>query len=156
MSTPHASPNPSPAPGSPPGAQHGTLAVINDPGAIDEAQNRVIRLVEAQAFPKASVFALRLSLHEAIMNAFKHGHKSLPDSTPVYLSYAVANDHVDIDIEDQGEGFAPGDVPDPTLEENLERGSGRGLLLIRAYMSRVEYNKKGNRLSMTYTRPKGG
>jgi serine/threonine-protein kinase RsbW len=46
-------------------------------------------------------------------------------------------------------------VPDPTLEENLERGSGRGLLLIRAYMSRVEYNDKGNRLSMTYTRPKG-
>jgi serine/threonine-protein kinase RsbW len=56
-------------------------------------------------------------------------------------------------VEDQGPGFDPGSVPDPTLEENLERGSGRGLLLIRAYMASVRYNASGNRLEMIYERP---
>jgi serine/threonine-protein kinase RsbW len=135
--------------------QRGTFAVVNDPRAVDEAQNRVVGLLEEQEYPKASLFALRLALHEALMNAFKHGHKGLPTTTPVYLTYEVAHDHVDLDVEDQGPGFDPTDVPDPTLEENLERGSGRGLLLIRAYMSKVRYNQKGNKLSMRYARPKG-
>ncbi|HEX2838749.1 MAG TPA: ATP-binding protein [Phycisphaerales bacterium] len=144
-----------PASPSTPPPQRGTLAVVNDPRAMDEAQNRVVHFLEQQSYPKASVFALRLAMHEALMNAFKHGHKGLPPTTPVYLTYEVTHDHVDLDVEDQGPGFTPEDVPDPTLEENLERGSGRGLLLIRAYMSRVEYNKQGNKLSMTYARPKG-
>jgi serine/threonine-protein kinase RsbW len=45
-------------------------------------------------------------------------------------------------------------VPDPTLEENIERGSGRGLLLIKAYMSSATYNAKGNKLTMVYQRPR--
>jgi serine/threonine-protein kinase RsbW len=56
-------------------------------------------------------------------------------------------------VEDQGPGFNPDAVPDPTLEENLERGSGRGLLLIKAYMASASYNAKGNRLEMVYRRP---
>ena len=135
--------------------QRGTIAVVNDARAMDEAQNRVVAFLEEQQYPKASMFALRLALHEALTNAFKHGHKGLPATLPVYLSYEVAHDHVDLDVEDQGPGFSPEEVPDPTLEENLERGSGRGLLLIRAYMSKVAYNDKGNRLSMRYARPKG-
>lgn len=135
--------------------QRGTIAVVNDARAMDDAQNRVVAFLEQEEYPKASLFALRLALHEALMNAFKHGHKDLPKTTPVYLTYEVSHDHVDLDVEDQGPGFTPETVPDPTLEENLERGSGRGLLLIRAYMSKVEYNKKGNRLSMRYARPGG-
>jgi serine/threonine-protein kinase RsbW len=46
-------------------------------------------------------------------------------------------------------------IPDPTLDENLERGSGRGLLLIRAYMASAEYNASGNALRMVYRRPPG-
>jgi serine/threonine-protein kinase RsbW len=149
MARSRASSSPTPAPGS----HRGTIAVVNEQGAMEAAQSRVIMLVESLGYPKASVFALRLTLHEAIINAFKHGHKTLPGSVPIYVRYDVAADHVDLEIEDQGPGFRPEEVPDPTLEENLERGSGRGLLLIRAYMSRVEYNEKGNALRMRYLRP---
>lgn len=131
----------------------GRLTVPNDPRSMDDAQNHVIALVEQHGYPKASAFALRLALHEAMMNAFKHGHKDLPATTPVFLHYAVEDARVELMIEDQGPGFSPQDVPDPTLEENIEKGSGRGLLLIKAYMSVVEYNDRGNRLRMVYERP---
>jgi serine/threonine-protein kinase RsbW len=130
-----------------------TLVVINDPAAIDQAQAQVVSVIEKHQYPRASVFAIRLSLHEAMSNAFRHGHSRLPPQVPVKISYNVMNDRVLLAVEDQGPGFNPGSVPDPTLQENLERGSGRGLLLIRAYMASAEYNQKGNRLEMVYERP---
>lgn len=129
------------------------LQVVNDPAAIDLAERRVIDAVAALGYPKASLFAVRLCLHEAISNAFRHGHRDLPHHTPVTLEFDARPDRVEIRIEDQGPGFDPAAVPDPTLEENLERGSGRGLLLINAYMAVAEYNPSGNALRMVYLRP---
>lgn len=127
--------------------------VVNDPSSIDSAQNRIIEAIERFAYPKASVFAMRLSLHEAMANAFRHGHAALPATLPIKVSCAIGPDKVVMAVEDQGPGFDPASVPDPTLEENLERGSGRGLLLIKAYMASASYNAKGNRLEMVYRRP---
>jgi serine/threonine-protein kinase RsbW len=129
-----------------------TLNVPNQPQDIELAQNRVVQDLERLGYPKASLFAIRLALHEAMSNAFAHGHREKPDA-PVKLQYRVEPDRTEITIEDQGPGFDPGAVPDPTLDENLERGCGRGLLLIRAYMTSAEYNDKGNSLHMVYRRP---
>jgi len=133
-------------------ADTATLAVPNEPKAIDDAQARLVASLERFEYPKASLFAIRLSLHEAMSNAFLHGHRNLP-GVPVSLEFEVDPDHVVITVQDQGEGFDPASVPDPTLDENIERGCGRGLLLIRAYMTSAEYNRKGNSLRMTYARP---
>jgi serine/threonine-protein kinase RsbW len=133
--------------------EKGVISVPNEQKAMDEAQNQVVGLAEKHGFPKASLFAVRLALHEAMMNAFRHGHKGLEPTVPVHVRFEVTDKHIDVTVEDQGPGFDPQDVPDPTLEENLERGSGRGLLLIRAYMSVVEYNAKGNALRMVYEKP---
>jgi serine/threonine-protein kinase RsbW len=144
------------SPASQPGAPvpvHATFDVVNDAASIDAAQNRIVEAIERFDYPKASVFAMRLSLHEAMSNAFRHGHASLPASTPITVSCSIGPDKVVMAVEDQGPGFNPDAVPDPTLEENLERGSGRGLLLIKAYMASASYNAKGNRLEMVYRRP---
>lgn len=58
-----------------------------------------------------------------------------------------------IGIEDKGPGFTVEDVPDPTLDENLTIPSGRGLMLIRSYMTEVRHNPSGNRVEMVYRRP---
>lgn len=103
-------------------------------------------------YPDASRFAIRLALEEAIVNAFRHGHKQIPDK-PVKLEFDVGHNRVQLAVEDQGPGFNPEVVPDPTLDENLELPTGRGLLLMRAYMARVEYVGRGNRVEMEYRRP---
>ncbi|HYE62527.1 MAG TPA: ATP-binding protein [Phycisphaerales bacterium] len=131
---------------------HLRLELINERAAIDSAQNDLVAELEKRGYPKASLFAVRLAVHEALTNAFVHGHKNLPDQ-PVRFEYTVADDHAEIEIEDRGPGFDPASIPDPTLDENLERGCGRGLLLIRAYMSIAEYSASGNVLRMVYQRP---
>jgi serine/threonine-protein kinase RsbW len=143
-----ATPEPIPA-----ASESAVLTVYNEPGAIELAQDKVVDVVERFGYPKASLFAIKLSLHEAVSNAFRHGHENLPKDLPITLSYKITPTQIELAVEDQGPGFDPFSIPDPTLEENIEKGSGRGLLLINAYMSRAQYNPKGNRLEMTYRRP---
>jgi anti-sigma regulatory factor (Ser/Thr protein kinase) len=56
-------------------------------------------------------------------------------------------------IGDEGPGFDTSQLPDPTDPANLEKRSGRGLLLIRAFMSDVRYNGRGNEVTLTYRTP---
>jgi len=104
-------------------------------------------------YAKASVFAVRLALEEAMTNAFKHGLKDLPQDTPITVDYSITDDRVAIAVEDPGPGFDPQTVPDPTAVENLTRPGGRGLLLIRSYMTHAEFKNRGRRLEMVYERP---
>ncbi|HMF13900.1 MAG TPA: ATP-binding protein [Gemmataceae bacterium] len=89
------------------------------------------------------VFGLRLALEEALVNAIKHGHRYDP-SKRVAVRYCFQADCVLVEVEDQGPGFDPVAVPDPTDPENRERASGRGLFLMRAYASWVRHNRRGN------------
>lgn len=134
----------------------GSLQLVHDRDAIEHFLNDVILLLEKYDFPKAGCFAVRLALHEAITNAFEHGHEKLPPQTPVRVEYKITSDEAWFAIEDQGPGFTPAEVRDPTLDENLEIPSGRGIMLIRAYMTDVSFNAKGNRILMTFRRPDSG
>jgi serine/threonine-protein kinase RsbW len=70
----------------------------------------------------------------------------------VHVAYTVTPERFDIRITDEGPGFSPEDVPDPTLPENLERCCGRGLLLIRKFMTEVNYHGCGNVITMSKLR----
>lgn len=128
------------------------LTLPNDPEAFRRAESDLLEAIQACGYPEASTFAVRLALEEAVVNGFKHGNAGEANST-VELRWEVGPDRVRIEVEDQGRGFEPADVPDPRAPENLERPSGRGIMLMRAYMSSVEYNKAGNRVTMVYERP---
>lgn len=134
-------------------AHDGTIEVRNTRDQIDQAEAAIMAGLDAHKFPEAAKFALRLAIEEALVNAFKHGHKALPANTPVSVRYRVDDKGVQIDVIDQGPGFKPQDVPDCRLEENLDKPSGRGLLLMRAYMSELEYLGRGNHLRMRFTKP---
>ncbi len=139
------------SPGDPPDAA--TVELPNDRAAIDALELAVLAAVERHGYPKASAFAVRLAIEEAVTNAFRHGHRGLDEGATVTVEYHVTPSAVRIEVEDQGPGFDPSDVPDPTLDENLEHPSGRGLMLIRAYMTATSHNDRGNRLIMRYDRP---
>ena len=129
------------------------IEVRQDHVVVEHARNQVSLAMETLGYARASVFAVRVALEEAMSNAFNHGHKGLPADTPIVLEYEASANQVRLAIEDNGPGYVPAAVPDPTLDENLERTSGRGLFLIRAYMSDVRHNLRGNRLEMVYSRP---
>jgi serine/threonine-protein kinase RsbW len=66
----------------------------------------------------------------------------------VQITYQLLPDSFEVHISDEGPGFDPADVPDPTAVENLERPCGRGLMLMRYYMNEVSFNERGNAVSM--------
>jgi serine/threonine-protein kinase RsbW len=91
----------------------------------------------------SDIFAIHLAAEEAIVNAIVHGNK-LDPVKKVHVSWEVSADRVSIQIDDEGEGFDPAAVPDCTLQERLDVPSGRGVMLMRSFMTRIEYNAKGN------------
>lgn len=135
--------------------EQASIELANKREEIDRAEDVFLKAVERFKYPDAAKFALRLALEEAIVNAFRHGHKNLPPETTVRIEFKVAPDEIELAIQDQGPGFDPGTVADPTLDHNLEIPTGRGLMLMRAYMARVEYVGRGNRVEMVYRRSAG-
>lgn len=107
----------------------------------------IMAQVEAQGCGEEVCFAMRLALEEALSNAVKHGNRFDPDKK-ITVSACLGADRADITVADEGEGFDPGGVPDPTVDENLEKPSGRGIMLMRAYMDEVEYNDRGTEVHM--------
>jgi serine/threonine-protein kinase RsbW len=124
-----------------------------DRAEIDALIERVLLDARDSGFPDGSVFAIRLALEEAITNAFEHGHEHLADST-VRVDFRVDARAVDVAVEDKGPGFNPNALPDPTAEENIAKPSGRGVMLMRAYMTEVRFNSSGNRVRLIYRRPR--
>lgn len=120
---------------------------------IDQVETTVLAGLDKFGYPEASRFAVRLSLEEALVNAFQHGHRGLPAETPLEVSFAVSPSEVLVSIKDQGPGFVPVAVPDPTADENLDLPSGRGLMLMRAFMSSVDFEEGGTRVRLVYKRP---
>ena len=130
-----------------------TLSVRNERSVISSLGERFVREAGEAGYSEASCFAVRLALEEAVVNAFRHGHEGLDASIPVEVSYDIDPKQIEIAIEDAGPGFDPRKVPDPTAPENITKTSGRGLLLIRSYMTEVRHNAKGNRIEMKYDKP---
>jgi serine/threonine-protein kinase RsbW len=115
----------------------------------EQLQQSLLGEVRARNFDAASSFAIRLALEEALSNAFKHGNKSDPAKS-VTVRCQVDREQVAIEVEDQGEGFDPEAVPDPTERENIEIPSGRGIILMRSFMSEVCFVPPGNCVRMWY------
>jgi serine/threonine-protein kinase RsbW len=120
----------------------------SDFAKMREAQSQILAAVAKHHFDDESVHAIRLALEEGLINAIKHGNKLDPKKT-VDVDCKVDDKKFWIRIHDQGAGFKRKDVPDPTLEENLEKPSGRGLLLMEAYMTSVKYTDGGRCLTMS-------
>ena len=112
-------------------------------GNIPPVQDAVIADLEAAGYPEKCRFAVKLALDEAMANAVRHGNHSDPEQT-VTTTWEVHDDRVEIHVEDCGCGFEPDELPDPTAPENIARPHGRGVMLMKAYMTEVSFNEAGN------------
>jgi serine/threonine-protein kinase RsbW len=93
------------------------------------------------------LFAVRMALEESISNAIRHGNKEDPAKS-VQIECQLSPTRFWIQITDEGVGFNPAAVPDCRTPDRLEVPGGRGLTLMKAYMTKVEYKDCGNRLVM--------
>lgn len=119
------------------------LTLPSDTAEARRFQEVIEQNLQQRRVAENEVFSVRLALEEALVNAIKHGNQFDP-TKKVFVSYRFLDNRFEIQITDQGSGFDPNDVPDPTAVENLERPCGRGLMLMRHYMTEVEYNAAGN------------
>ena len=117
------------------------LALMN--GVLEYLHERVSKLGLIQ--PERS--NLFIALDEAFVNAVKHGNKSDPKKL-LRITAELSPKEACFTVEDEGEGFDVGEIPDPCDPANLFRTSGRGVLLIYNIMDEVEYNAQGNRVKM--------
>lgn len=116
---------------------------------IYEFESVLLEEIEKRGYDENSRFALRLSLDEALVNAYKHGNKEDP-AKQILVAAEIADDEIEVVVEDEGEGFDQSTLLDPRKGDRLRRKSGRGVFLIRQFMSTARYNEKGNRLTFTY------
>jgi serine/threonine-protein kinase RsbW len=123
------------------------IEIPSAPEATPSVRQRVTEHLRANGFGEEDMKGIGVALEEALLNAILHGNRNDPART-VRVAYGTADDILHVLVSDEGPGFDPAAVPDPTLPENLERPGGRGLLLILHYMSGALVLGKGNDLLM--------
>jgi serine/threonine-protein kinase RsbW len=123
------------------------VVIPSDPAEARRVQEEIERLLRAHEASEKEIFGIRLAVEEALVNAIKHGNQ-MDRSKKVAVVSFVREQRFEIHVTDEGNGFDPGDVPDPTAVENIERPCGRGLMLMRHYMSEVSFNGRGNSVRM--------
>ena len=121
------------------------------PGAHVPHMEEILRELKMLGWGGRDLFGVELALEESLSNAIRHGNR-LDHSKQVLVQCKISPERFWIRVRDEGAGFQPDEVPDCTDVENLECAGGRGLALIKAYMTRVEYNKRGNCVTMEKVR----
>ena len=125
------------------------LDVPSDLGMVGDAVELVASHVPPGTLPPRRInFNLRTALAEALGNAIRYGTGEDPDRV-VRVRVELGRDYVRIYIVDDGRGYDPSRLPDPTHPDNLERECGRGLFVIRHLVDDVAFNEKGNGICLT-------
>lgn len=125
--------------------------IPSDTGAGKQVLDQVLAQLATHQWGQRDIFGVHLALEEALVNAIKHGNRCDASKT-VRVVCELSLNKLHIQIQDEGQGFNPDAVPDCTDHEHIEMPSGRGVLLMRSFMSSVEFNGKGNCVMMTKER----
>lgn len=105
---------------------------------ISYAEKIINNINENYTIPDILSGNILLALSETINNAIVHGNKFNKDKL-VYVSYKITTQQLIIEVKDEGEGFNPNELPDPTSPDNLEKLYGRGVFLIISLSDKTEF-----------------
>jgi serine/threonine-protein kinase RsbW len=107
--------------------------------AVDQAATAVSEILSNAGVSEDVAFGIDMAVREALTNAVVHGNK-LDETKFIEVSLKTAPGSFEITVHDQGTGFNPNDIPDPTDEENILKTSGRGIFFMRNFMDEVEWS----------------
>jgi len=124
-----------------------TTTIENDSHSLKEVSKKFINILKEKGIEEDIIFDIHVGFEEALRNAMVHGNKCDPGKK-VTIETEKTGNVVIICVEDEGDGFDPADLPDPTLDENLLKEGGRGVYLIRHLMDEVRYENGGRKVVM--------
>jgi|SRR4051794_19803395 len=108
--------------------------------SVDSAETMVLDIAQQSGFLEEDLHKIGMAVREAMVNAVVHGNR-YNLKKKVHFNVSQAAENLAVTITDEGEGFEPTELPDPLSEENLLRQSGRGLLLIKAFVDEFEMRR---------------
>jgi serine/threonine-protein kinase RsbW len=126
--------------------------------SVDTAEEAVLREAQELGFEEDDMHRIGMSVRECMVNAVVHGNR-YNARKKVHVTITRTPDRLSIIIGDEGDGFDVNSLPDPLANENLLRHSGRGLLLIQAFMDEFEMRPrepKGSEVRMVKYVAKSG
>ena len=112
------------------------------PSRIDTvatAAAAVAEFLNRSGISEEAAFGIDMAVREAVTNAVLHGNRQ-DESKTVDVTLKSSPDAVEISVHDQGAGFNPEEVPDPTPAENILKRSGRGIFFMRTFMDEVDWS----------------
>lgn len=128
------------------------LELPSDPRVIEGAVTYLVSRCRTLDYSGSRLnLNFRVGVTEALANAMLYGNRS-DAGKAVRVVVSLTATRVVVAVTDEGRGFDPEAVPDPTLPQNLQRPGGRGLFLIRELMDEVEFNEEGNEVRLTLLR----
>jgi serine/threonine-protein kinase RsbW len=117
--------------------------IPNDLAVGRQLLDQVLQQLEELHWGRRDIFGIHLAVDEALVNAMLHGN-AMSETKHVQFSCRVSPKKVHVEITDEGPGFDPRRLPDPTSADHVGEPGGRGVLLMQAFMSRVEFRKHGS------------
>jgi serine/threonine-protein kinase RsbW len=108
--------------------------------SVDKVEQTAEQFAARAGFDEDTVSHIAMAVREAAVNAVLHGN-SYDKTKHITASFETTTDSLIIRIADQGAGLNPETIPDPLAPENILRGSGRGIFLIRAFMDEVNFRQ---------------
>ena len=124
------------------------LELPNDIRSIEHAVEYVTRhCTSCCEYARRLNLNFRVGLTEALSNAMLYGNNSAPEKS-VRVEVAIKLEEVSVRVTDQGVGFDPTTVPDPTLPANISKSGGRGIFLMKALMDEVQFNDRWNSVTL--------
>jgi serine/threonine-protein kinase RsbW len=109
--------------------------------SVDDAEASAVKIAEEIGFDEDELHKIGMAVRESMVNAVVHGNR-YNARKKVHFTVRKAADHLTVAIRDEGEGFEYSALPNPLSEENLLRQSGRGLLLIQAFVDKLEVTRR--------------
>lgn len=117
---------------------------------LDSVLEKTMTVVKGMACAPEKVEQVELSLREALVNAILHGNRADPAKKVMVACFCEceANGGLLLVVRDEGAGFDPSEVPDPTQVQSIDSGHGRGIFLMRQFMDGVNYRERGREVKL--------
>jgi serine/threonine-protein kinase RsbW len=117
-----------------------SLKLTSSLESVDKVESTAENFAALAGFDEDTVANIAMAVREAAVNAILHGNAYNPAKN-ITATFEANSDALIVRIADEGSGFDPTRVPDPLASENILRGSGRGIFLIKAFMDEVHFRQ---------------